>query len=145
MVYSAIETTCFGLYWPSSGFYNIEEESINAVKSVRGLLIKRSLYQSPGHSVPSARAICKHGEFHIWCTDTHISNEIFLFHCAQANSGAYTASYARGTGALSLGLKWPRREADHYYQFSNEFKAMREATLPPPTYAFMAWIGTVLT
>ena len=33
MVYSAIETTCFGLYWPSSGFYNIEEESINAVKT----------------------------------------------------------------------------------------------------------------
>jgi hypothetical protein len=23
MVYSAIETTCFGLYWPSSGFYSI--------------------------------------------------------------------------------------------------------------------------
>ena len=62
MVYSAIETTCFGLYWPSSGFYNIEEESINAVKTVRGLLIKRSLYQSPDHSAPSARAICKHGE-----------------------------------------------------------------------------------
>ena len=56
MVYSAIETTCFGLYWPSSGFYNIEEESINAVKTVRGLLIKRSLYQSPDPSVPSARA-----------------------------------------------------------------------------------------
>ena len=36
MVYSAIETTCFGLYWPSSDFYNIEEESINAVKTVRG-------------------------------------------------------------------------------------------------------------
>ena len=62
MVYSAVETTCFGLYWPSSGFYNIEEESINAVKTVRGLLIKRSLYQSPDHSLPSARAICKHGE-----------------------------------------------------------------------------------
>ena len=61
MVYSAIETTCFGLYWPSSGFYNIEEEYINAVKTVRGVLIKRSLYQSPGPSVPSARAICKHG------------------------------------------------------------------------------------
>ena len=56
MVYSAIETTCFGLYWPSSGFYSI------AVKTVRGLLIKRSLYQSPDHSVPSARTICKHGE-----------------------------------------------------------------------------------
>jgi len=45
MVYSAVETTCFGLYWPSSGFYNIEMESINAVKS--------------------ARAICKHGEKYI--------------------------------------------------------------------------------
>ena len=33
MVYSAIETTCFGLYWPSSGFYNIDEESIIAVKN----------------------------------------------------------------------------------------------------------------
>jgi len=28
MVYSAIETTCFSLYWSSSGFYNIKEESI---------------------------------------------------------------------------------------------------------------------
>ena len=64
MVYSAIETTRFGLYWPSSGFYNIEEESINAVKTVKGLLIKRSLYQSPDHSVPSAIAICKHGEIY---------------------------------------------------------------------------------
>jgi len=27
-VYSAIETTCFGIYWPFSGFYNIKEESI---------------------------------------------------------------------------------------------------------------------
>jgi hypothetical protein len=36
MVCSAIETTCFGPYWPSSGFYNIEEESIKAVKTVRG-------------------------------------------------------------------------------------------------------------
>jgi len=34
IVYSVIETTCFDLYWPSSGFYNIEEESINAVKTV---------------------------------------------------------------------------------------------------------------
>jgi hypothetical protein len=36
MVYSGIETTCFGLYWPSSGFYNIKEGSIKAVKNVRG-------------------------------------------------------------------------------------------------------------
>jgi hypothetical protein len=27
-VYSAIEATCFGLYWPSSGFYNVKEETI---------------------------------------------------------------------------------------------------------------------
>jgi len=36
MVYSAIETTCFGLYYSSSGFYSIEEESINAVETVGG-------------------------------------------------------------------------------------------------------------
>jgi len=44
MVYSAIETTCFGLYWPSSGFYIIKEESIKAVKTVRGCWL-RDLYQ----------------------------------------------------------------------------------------------------
>ena len=38
MLYSAIETTYFGLYWPSSGFYNIEEESIVAVKTVWGVV-----------------------------------------------------------------------------------------------------------
>jgi len=38
MVYSAIETTCFGLYWPSSGFYNIKEESIKAVKNCEGVV-----------------------------------------------------------------------------------------------------------
>ena len=46
MVYSAIEATCFGLYWPSSGFYNIKEESIKAVKTVRGCWL-RALYISP--------------------------------------------------------------------------------------------------
>ena len=40
MVYSAIETTCFGLYWPSSGFYNIKEESTKAVKTVRGCSLR---------------------------------------------------------------------------------------------------------
>ena len=44
MVYSAIETTCFGLYWPSSGFCNIEEESIIAVKTVSGCCWFRDLY-----------------------------------------------------------------------------------------------------
>ena len=46
MVYSAIETTCFGLYWPSSDFYNIEEESINAVKLCGGCWL-RNLYINP--------------------------------------------------------------------------------------------------
>jgi hypothetical protein len=46
MVYSAIETTCFGLYWPSSGFYSIKEESIKALKTVRGCWL-RDLYINP--------------------------------------------------------------------------------------------------
>jgi len=37
MAYFATEATCFGLYWPSSGFYNIKEETIKVVKkTVRG-------------------------------------------------------------------------------------------------------------
>ena len=47
MVYSAIETTCFGIYWPSSGFYNIEEESIIAVKNCEGGCWLRDLYINP--------------------------------------------------------------------------------------------------
>jgi len=46
VVYSAIETTCFGLYWPSSGFYNIEEGSIKAIKTVKGCWL-RDLYINP--------------------------------------------------------------------------------------------------
>jgi len=46
MVYSPIETTCFGLYWPSSGFCNIKEESIQAVTTVRGCWL-RDLYINP--------------------------------------------------------------------------------------------------
>ena len=44
MVYSAIETTCFGLYWPSSGFYNIEEGSIIAVKLATPARVFFSVY-----------------------------------------------------------------------------------------------------
>jgi hypothetical protein len=36
MVYSALETTYFSLYWPYLGFYNIKEESVKAVKTMRG-------------------------------------------------------------------------------------------------------------
>ena len=34
MLYSKNETTCFVLYWPSSVFYNIKEESLKSVKTV---------------------------------------------------------------------------------------------------------------
>ena len=58
MVYSAIEITCFGLYWPSSGFYNIEEESINAVKTVNSIkiilgVLKESHYEEAVRQFPS--------------------------------------------------------------------------------------------
>jgi len=50
MVYSAIETTCFGLYWPSSAFYSIKEGSIKAVKTVKGCCL-RDLYINPLENV----------------------------------------------------------------------------------------------
>jgi len=39
MVYSAIEITCFGLYWPSSGFYNYWRWVYICCKNCTGLLI----------------------------------------------------------------------------------------------------------
>jgi hypothetical protein len=36
-----------------------------------------------------------------------------LHHCVQTDSGAHPGSYPMGTDTLSLGLKRPRREADH--------------------------------
>jgi hypothetical protein len=36
-----------------------------------------------------------------------------LLHSVETSYGADTASYLAGIGALSLGVKWPRREADH--------------------------------
>jgi hypothetical protein len=36
-----------------------------------------------------------------------------LHHCVQNGSGAHPASYPRVPGALSLGIKWLGREADH--------------------------------
>ena len=38
MVYSAIETTCFGLYWPSSGFYNSLGAVYICCKNYAGIL-----------------------------------------------------------------------------------------------------------
>jgi len=36
-----------------------------------------------------------------------------LHHCVQNDSGTHPASYPMGVGALFLGIKRPRREADH--------------------------------
>jgi hypothetical protein len=50
-----------------SYYYYYKEESIKAVKHCEGVLIKRSVHQSPDHSVPSAKAIYKHGEIYkLW-------------------------------------------------------------------------------
>ena len=47
MVYCAIETTCFGLYWSSPGFYNIKEKNLCTKKRVVKGLMYRSLNQHP--------------------------------------------------------------------------------------------------
>jgi hypothetical protein len=41
------------------------------------------------------------------------AGNFFLRHRAQAGSGSQPASYAMGTGDPSLGVKQPRREAEH--------------------------------
>ena len=47
-----MKTTCFGLYWPSSGLHNTLEES---TKLSEGVLMKEmSMHQSPDCSISSA-------------------------------------------------------------------------------------------
>jgi hypothetical protein len=45
-----------------------------------------------------------------------------LLHNLQTVSGAHLASYPMGTGALSPGVKWQEREADHSPPSSAEVK-----------------------
>jgi hypothetical protein len=45
-----------------------------------------------------------------------------LFHVVQTCSGADAASYQMGTRALSLGVKWPGREADYSPPSSTKVK-----------------------
>jgi hypothetical protein len=45
-----------------------------------------------------------------------------LYHRVQNGSRAHPASYPVGTGAFSLGVKWPGREADHSPPSSAEVK-----------------------
>jgi len=88
MVYYAIETTYFGLYCSSSGFYSIKEESKKAVEKCEGVLIKRSLHQSPDHSVPSAKAICKHGK--IYKHGEIYKQRKFTRRCGDGGGGGYS-------------------------------------------------------
>jgi hypothetical protein len=55
-----------------------------------------------------------------------------LLHCVQTGSGAHPASYPMDTGALSLGVKWPGREAYHSLQSSAEVKEFVELYLHSP-------------
>jgi hypothetical protein len=60
-----------------------------------------------------------------------------FLHVVQTGSGVHPTSYPMGTGALSLGVERPVREADHLPPTSAEFKNMWTYT-STPTYAFMA-------
>jgi hypothetical protein len=61
-----------------------------------------------------------------------------LHHRVQNDSGAHPASYPMGTGALSLGVKWPGRESDNSPPSSAEVKECMELYLHSQ-YAFMTW------
>jgi hypothetical protein len=61
-----------------------------------------------------------------------------LRHCVQTGSGAHPASYLMGTGALSLGVKRPGREADHSPPCSTDVKNEWSYT-SISQYVFMAW------
>jgi hypothetical protein len=58
-----------------------------------------------------------------------VGSRISLLHLVQTGSGA---SYPMGTGALSMGVKRPGREADHSPSSSAEVKKMLIHTSTPP-------------
>jgi hypothetical protein len=52
-----------------------------------------------------------------------------VFHSVQTGSGTHPASYTMFTWALSMGVKWPGREADHSPPSSAEVK--NGGAIPP--------------
>jgi hypothetical protein len=60
------------------------------------------------------------------------TNNLVYTHPVQNGSGAHPASYPMGTRALSLGVKWPGREADHLPPSSAEVKELVELYLHSP-------------
>jgi hypothetical protein len=57
-------------------------------------------------------------------------------HVIQSGSGAHTASYPMDTAAVTPGVKWLGREADHPSPTSAEFSNTWMYTSTPP-YTFM--------
>jgi hypothetical protein len=70
-----------------------------------------------------------------WCSRVRFpagAGNFSLHHRVQNGSGAHPASYPMGTGALSLGVKSPGREADHLHPSSAEVKNAWSYTSTPP-------------
>jgi len=71
----------------------------------------------------------------------------YIRHNVQTGSEAHPASYSMRTGVISLGIKWPGREADHLHHLVPRSR-MRGAIPPlPNTLSWRgAWLstGTVL-
>jgi hypothetical protein len=61
-----------------------------------------------------------------------------LHHHVQNGSGTHPASYPMGTRDFSVGVKRPRREADHSPPSSAEVKNAQSYT-SAPQYAFVVW------
>jgi hypothetical protein len=69
-------------------------------------------------------------------------NYLGLYHRVQNGSGAHPASYLMGTGALSLGVKRPGREADHSPPSSAEVREWIELYIHSPNTP--SWRGAQL-
>jgi hypothetical protein len=76
----------------------------------------------------------------IWTTErsefeSHKSQEFSLLQVVQTGSGVHPTSYPMVPGALSPGVKWQVREANHSPPTSAEVKEMWIYTITPP-YTF---------
>jgi hypothetical protein len=71
-----------------------------------------------------------------------VGSRILFSKFSKTGSGAHPASYPKGTGALSHGVKWPGREADHSPPTTAEVKKTRVYTSTPP-YTFMVKVKKV--
>jgi hypothetical protein len=68
------------------------------------------------------------------CLDSRHGRD--FLHNAQTGCGAQPASYPVGIGAISPGVKRPRREVEHSLPFSTEVK--NGGAIPPLPHVFKA-------